>query len=195
MRREVQKQERHRLILESALRVIEKLGWEGATVEVIAREADVSLPTFFRYFPTKADLLFADDEHILAGWEAAIEEVQAGETLLDALMRATLQGTLGQVDARLAGLRLKLIPTQPDLHLRQLAFDAYALGRASSALRRRLGLDHRDLRPRAMAAATMGAVRAAQERWREEGGNMADHIGEAFSCLLQMDELWLVVRS
>ena len=193
MRREIQKQEKRRRILEAALRVVDQFGWEGATVEMIASEADVSLPTLFRYYPTKVDLLFADDEHILAGWENAVQEVRSGETLVDALRRATLQGSLGRVDPRLARLRLELIPSEADLQLRQLAFDAQALRRAALALQRRLGLSERDLRPRALAAATMGAVRAAQERWKVEGGDVASHISEAFCCLTELGALWTAV--
>ena len=44
----------------AAVDLFEQKGYEATTVEEIAAIADVSPTTFFRYFPTKADLLLSD---------------------------------------------------------------------------------------------------------------------------------------
>ena len=46
---------------EHALRLFRLQGYQATTVEQIAAAAEVSPSTFFRYFPTKEDLVLQDD--------------------------------------------------------------------------------------------------------------------------------------
>src|ERR1039458_5497120 len=56
------KQARTRASLrEHALRLFGEQGYHATTVEQIAAAAEVSPSTFFRYFPTKEDLVLQDD--------------------------------------------------------------------------------------------------------------------------------------
>src|SRR5260370_41411401 len=48
-------------IREHALRLFREQGYHGTTVEQIAAAAEVSPSTFFRYFPTKEDVVLQDD--------------------------------------------------------------------------------------------------------------------------------------
>lgn len=43
------------------MRLFEKQGYAGTTVEQIAREAEVSHTTFFRYFSSKEQVVLSDD--------------------------------------------------------------------------------------------------------------------------------------
>jgi TetR/AcrR family hemagglutinin/protease transcriptional regulator len=52
-------QERRALLLKCALRVFARRGLQGASYKEIAREAKVSIPAVFVYFPTRAELLRA----------------------------------------------------------------------------------------------------------------------------------------
>src|SRR5262245_30659081 len=55
------KAETRRALQEHALRLFVEHGYEATTVERIAAAAGVSHMTFFRYFPTKEDVVAADD--------------------------------------------------------------------------------------------------------------------------------------
>jgi AcrR family transcriptional regulator len=48
-------------IQEHALRLFREQGYEATTVEQIAEAAEVSPSTFFRYYPTKEDVVLSDD--------------------------------------------------------------------------------------------------------------------------------------
>ena len=57
--RERQRADRHRRILEAAAALFRKSGYEGAKIEAIAAEAEVSVGTIYNYYRNKGDLLVA----------------------------------------------------------------------------------------------------------------------------------------
>src|SRR3954454_2644348 len=59
--RERKKAKPRAAIREHALRLFREQGYQRTTVEQIAAAAEVSPSTFFRYFPTKEDLVLQDD--------------------------------------------------------------------------------------------------------------------------------------
>jgi TetR/AcrR family transcriptional regulator, regulator of mycofactocin system len=70
-RRERKAATTRRAIVTSARRLFEEHGYAETTVDQIAEDADVAPRTFFRYFPTKEALLFAEfDEERQAMLEA-----------------------------------------------------------------------------------------------------------------------------
>ena len=58
-RRHQKKLETRAALNEAAVKLFASQGYEGTTVDDLCREANVSLRTFFRYFESKDDVLFA----------------------------------------------------------------------------------------------------------------------------------------
>ncbi len=57
--RERQRADRHRRILEAAAALFRESGYEGAKIEAIATEAEVSVGTIYNYYRNKGDILVA----------------------------------------------------------------------------------------------------------------------------------------
>ncbi|MET8145064.1 TetR family transcriptional regulator [Sphaerisporangium sp. NPDC005288] len=86
-RRERKKRMTRQLIAETALRLFAEQGYEQTTVAQITSAADVATKTFFNYFPSKEDVLFAHTERhsrVLLDTLAARRE---GESIPDLLAR------------------------------------------------------------------------------------------------------------
>ncbi|HUJ75276.1 MAG TPA: TetR family transcriptional regulator, partial [bacterium] len=58
--RERKKAKTRAVIQQHALRLMKEQGYQATTVEQIAEAAEVSPSTFFRYFPTKEDVVLYD---------------------------------------------------------------------------------------------------------------------------------------
>src|SRR5262245_50282860 len=67
-------------ILEGLVRVMAKNGIAELSIPLIAREAGVSIPSVYRYFPTKRDLVAALDEYAHRKGSFTFAEYPAMET-------------------------------------------------------------------------------------------------------------------
>ncbi|WP_308015187.1 TetR/AcrR family transcriptional regulator [Nocardia coffeae] len=71
--------ERNRLrtrddIANAAIALFEQQGYEATTTEQIAKAAGVSIATYFRHFPSKEDVLFADEDLTAAAMGERVSE-------------------------------------------------------------------------------------------------------------------------
>src|SRR5260221_13677137 len=64
-RRERKKRQTRDALVAIGLEMFASRGFNNTTVEAISEAADVSVSTFFRYFETKEDIVFADAERDL----------------------------------------------------------------------------------------------------------------------------------
>lgn len=186
--RERKKNETRVRLVETAGRLFRELGYVETSVDRIAREAGVSLPTLFRYFPTKADLLFHGADDVVTEWEREMRAGPPGEPLGDALRRAT-HAIAFRTPARgsVARLRAELSPHDPELRRKALEIDARLVGRIATIMGELLGLaPAEDVRPFLVASCAMAAVRSAQftlGHSRRPKSDFAARIDEAFDAL------------
>src|SRR6202011_3562073 len=83
--RERKKQKTRETIINAALDLFAKQGYEHTTIAEIADAADVSPRTIFAYFPSKEDILFCDVPEIQQRFAQALQNRAEGVTALDAL--------------------------------------------------------------------------------------------------------------
>jgi AcrR family transcriptional regulator len=117
-------------IIESALTLFEERGFDGVTVNEIAEHAEVGRTTFFRYFADKQEVLFAEDDELLATITEAVgaaagKVAPIGDNLRDAI-GVTRAGLLAVAEvivdrkARWLPLRERLMRENPALDARNL---------------------------------------------------------------------------
>ena len=80
-------------IRQAALRLFVERGYDATAVEQIAAAADVAPRTFYRYFPTKEDVVF-DDPEAEATLRRAMAERRGGESDVERIARAMLDAML-----------------------------------------------------------------------------------------------------
>jgi AcrR family transcriptional regulator len=126
--RERKKLRTRRAIAGAALRLFDQRGYEETTISDIAAAAEVSPRTFFSYFPSKDDVVFAEMDERLADVRAGLSERPSGETPLATFRRVTeaLLRAISAEDGEYGAIQVALIRERPSLQ-------AMALKRLSDA--------------------------------------------------------------
>jgi AcrR family transcriptional regulator len=112
-------------LVEASLALFGEHGYAAVTVDDIAARAGVSARTFFRHFPDKEEVLFADDDEMLPVLLAAITDGAPGQTAEEDMGRAlsTLAARFQPQHAELAH-RQRIVDSQVSLSGRELAKQA-----------------------------------------------------------------------
>jgi AcrR family transcriptional regulator len=152
-----------------ALRLFAEQGYEATTVEEIADAADISTSTFYRYFPTKEDVVL-DDEYdpIVEQVIGSGDDNQPLVTTVRVAIAALAAAVELERDAALA--RLKLFASVPALRARQGAegrktFDLYL-----QLFSDRSGRPIDDYQLRVTTAAFVAALLEAARCWGDADG-------------------------
>ena len=168
--RERKKDRTRRTLQAEAVRLFAAKGFEATTIEEIAAAAEVAPRTFFRYFPTKEDVVFwAEHEPMLAGFVAARPD---DEPAFQALRRGLVDGLASFYDQDRERLleRSKLICRTPALQPRWRQQQADLAAGMAQLLAHRLGVRPDGLEVRAIAAAIAAALFVAIEEWQAHDG-------------------------
>ncbi len=158
------------LVQTEALRLFAEKGYEQTTIDDIAHAAAMSPRTFFRYFPSKEDVVLWDEYDERKLGELWVTPA-VGDPLLQvvSIFRETLTGLYAHDRERLLA-RVRLSFEVPQIRARFLDAQITAIGPFYAELLTLLGLDQDDLRLRVNLAALFAAVIVAVERWQHDDG-------------------------
>ena len=142
-------------------------GYEGTTVEDIAREAGVSRRTFFRYFPSKEEVFFADARDRLARFEGIVAQRRRGADAWAAVVGALLDVAVEMSTDAKRGLQLQEVVQGSEA---LMAWDLrHDLDWVSSIQRVLEAAGDPPLRAGVRAGALMGVVQATLRHWYAGG--------------------------
>lgn len=156
--RERKKARTRATIQRHALRLFREQGYEATTVDQIAEAAEVSPSTFFRYFPTKEEVVLWDDLDPLL---IAIYEAQPAELGPIPALRAALREVFTRLPAEdLEGLweRTRLILSIPELRMRILDQFTVTNNVMAEMVAKRTGRQADDFAVRCFAGALLGVL-------------------------------------
>jgi TetR/AcrR family transcriptional regulator, regulator of mycofactocin system len=168
-----------------ALRLFEERGFAEVTVDDIASEAQISVRTFYRYFPAKDDVLQVQIDRRTDALRAALWARPVDEAPLHSL-RLALEEVVGAEDAALLRRWIAVIQATPSV-LKGVVGGIQLKGQRAMTefFGARLGVPADDLVPTMLAAAAGGVIQAAQTRWFFQGGDLPTAFSEAFDVLEQ----------
>jgi AcrR family transcriptional regulator len=175
--RERKKDQTREALAQAAFALFQDKGYEATTVAEIARAANVSRRTFFRYYATKDALLFVEDSENLEHFRVLLGAAESGDDDLAHIRRACLalaEGYMRDRDQILA--RARIIESSPVLGKQERQQDlSWERAIAESLLSTGHGGPNsnpsvRERRARMLAGAVFGAVRATMAAWQEAGG-------------------------
>ncbi len=154
-------------IQKEALRLFGEKGYEATTVEEIAAAVDISPRTFFRYFPTKDDVLRdVYDPLLIEALGRQLEALSTGAAIRAAIHEIYDDIAPEGIDQGLA--RWQIISSEPKLRALLLEEITGGFGALLEAIARRLGPDVDDFAARVYAGAFMGSMFAAWIAYLEE---------------------------
>lgn len=181
--RERKKAKTRAAIRQHALRLFREQGYSATTIEQIADAAEVSPATFFRYFPSKEDVVLQDDFDIVT---IDALEAQPPELSPIAAFRAAAAATLASLtDEDIARFRdsVEMTFAVPDIRARAIDEFVRTINQIGAAIARRTGRSPDDFEVRTVAGAIIGVIMSVtvnegQATWN--AGEFAD-ITELFS--------------
>ena len=159
--RERKKAKTRASIREHALRLFREQGYAATRVEQIAEAAEVSPATFYRYFPTKEDVVLQDDLDVLT--LDALEAQPPGLSPLAAVRAAVADARTGFTEEERERFRqtTELTMAVPEIRARALDEFARTIDDTAAVLAKRSGREPDDVTARALAGAILGVIMAS----------------------------------
>ncbi|MFF7250540.1 TetR family transcriptional regulator [Embleya sp. NPDC008237] len=168
--RERKKLKTRQSIRREAYRLFAEHGYDATTVDEIAAAADVSRSTFFRYFPTKEDVVLTDEYNSVFGDVLATRP--ADEPIVAAIRHALTESLAHVFTADRDELlyRNRMIFTIPALRARAMDELLRTQDEITALLAERTGRDPDDLVLKCASAAIIGVSTAVMRHWVEHEG-------------------------
>jgi AcrR family transcriptional regulator len=184
--RERKKAKTKAAIQQQAMRLFGERGYQATTVEQIAAAAEVSPSTFFRYFPTKEDVVLYDalDPVLLEAFRAQPAELSPIQALRGAMW--AVFGELPAGELAVQQERDALIRSVPELRARMLDEFAKSLDLFAEIVADRVGRRADDPAVRTLAGAVIGVGISA---WSTAGdhANPKDYLAVLDASLAHLE--------
>ena len=168
----------------TAIELLAEYG-EGVTVEQIAAASGISMRTFFRYYPSRDDLLVALPRRLNALTCQRVLDRPADETVLDSFIAAVRMG-IDEEDEHLVRLWGQAIGRgfRP-----AAAPDGPMVTEYAGVIAARLGVAPDDVRAQVQATAIAAVMWSTFVRWLEQGAvePLAKFLERAFDVLADLD--------
>jgi len=182
--RERKKAKTRLAIREHAMALFKDQGYDKTTVEQIAAAAEVSPSTFFRYFPSKEEVVLQDDCDALL--IAAFHAQEVGVPPLQALRNAISEVFLSMPEGQQAqeAERVRLMTEVPELRARMLAQVSEMIQMLAEAVAERVGRQSDDFEVRTFAGALVGvALGIAASSGDDPGNDYLEQFDRALALL------------
>ena len=168
-----------------ALRLFTAQGFDETPIEQIAAEAGVSRRTFFRYFDSKASVLWGEFDSEISVIREALAQVPDSVPMMDAIRQAVVTANHYRADdVRELRARMNLIGSLPALQASAAVhYDAWERV-ISEFVSSRTGQPPGSLYPLTVGRSTLAAARAAYDRWSARGdGDLTVYLDAALAAL------------
>jgi AcrR family transcriptional regulator len=158
--RERKKAKTRAAIQEHALRLFRERGYSRTTIEQIAAAAEVSPSTFFRYFPTKEDVVLFDatDPLMLDALEAQPPDLNVIEAIRRSFRGVYAGLTPDELERERD--RQRLVLSEPEIRMRAINTVVESIDSIAQLVATRTAHAADDIAVRAFAGALVGALMA-----------------------------------
>ena len=179
-------------IEDAALSLFDEFGYEATTVAEIAARAEISVPTFFRYYASKTEVLLSDHGEQLPALHQAILDRPVTESDLVAVREAVQREWVAAIDPVLTARKARIVATSDALSGSSYHRGHRWLEVITDALARRHGLDVPDERCSLAARVVLGVLGAGVEEWMANGclGELSDVINHRFELMTRLCGDW-----
>ena len=183
--RELRAQQLRTALIETAQRLFVDHGFDAVSVDDIAAHAQASRRTFFRYFGVKEDVLFAEDDALLAAFLGGMRGADDTVSAL-AAARASVRAVVATLEPRREELRVRqaILNTVPALQDRSFCKYARWEREAVGAFAR--GADDYDRILRVAVPGALLCLRIGYDLWLasgEDGVSLQQHVDAAHGDL------------
>jgi AcrR family transcriptional regulator len=165
--RERKKRKTREAIRAATYALVEEQGYDATTVEQIADRAEVSPSTVFRYFPTKEDIVLADEYVPLRLEELRARPVE--EPLPDSIRYVTREAVRTGIEENMevARLRTQLMVQVPAVRSRMMESMSVTGRMLCTAIGERTGREPDSLEVRVWAMFLIGGLMETSLYWAE----------------------------
>jgi AcrR family transcriptional regulator len=185
-RRERKKQQTRQLLVDAAISLFDEKGYEATTTEDISERADVSQRTFFRHFPVKEAVLYADMDDYINETESLVEEAE-GDDIVEVVRSVIMklaENYQTEDGYKMHHARLSHINTAILSH--GGVVQTQWINSLTDAIAQKLNVSaYEDMFPGMLASVAVGALWVASTKWvsTEEKHDFVQLVKEAFALV------------